>query len=428
MHLAAILKEALGLHEFQLGIGTCVRDIEGGLPDITVRYKDKFAFVIQLECPRVHFKVDPHPAEDSPNDGGNRYNAAMQAYAYMVTKNNLAYGLFTNYDKWVFLKRTIVNNQQVLQMSAVFEKDRARLALAAFIMKVIETPPEQLTLGVLGAPGFANVVSDEDYPDDASNEVTATTTTVLTEGARRRVQPSAFFDVGTVVAGFTFTTTKRALGIKSLSLHARTDSIPLKMSERGSVLRYQAQGHDFVWRQLDVYGLPRHCADFSLGTLQAMVTREIETYMHLRGSWGVLIPRFVYFGMDFAMLWAFVTSYKGVDLRRLSQEKGGLSQTIKTKARDSLIELHSKEVIHGDVAIQNVLLRENDGNIIWIDFGHSEIGGKNFVKRAKQELQEFDAELGQVPTLPETETSTLPSANSPSSKRSKIHCAPECSD
>ena len=141
-----------------------------------------------------------------------------------------------------------------------------------------------------------------------------------------------------------------------------------------------------------------------------MITAEIETYMHLREHQGKLIPRFKYFGHDFGSFWVFVTSYEGVSLSKIVEEKGGLSQAIKTKVKVSLSELHRLGVLHGDVKLGNILLR-NSQDVVWIDFEFSEIGPVS-PESARDELIRLDKELELVPTLPEPEPDTVPVSKS----------------
>jgi tRNA A-37 threonylcarbamoyl transferase component Bud32 len=214
-----------------------------------------------------------------------------------------------------------------------------------------------------------------------------------------------FFDIGTVVAGMTFTTTQKMLGVQSLSVHAKKDSIMISSSEKACTFRYRGQGKDLAWRQIDIYGLPKHYSEYSLDVLADMTTREIEAYVHLRSVWGELVPHFVYFGNDFAMLWAFVTTYEGVSLRTIEKESGGLTQSTKNEARSALAQLHALGVIHGQAVPRNVLRRETDGRIIWIDFESStllqDIDKNEFTRLAERELLAFESELASILTLPE---------------------------
>jgi hypothetical protein len=74
------------------------------------------------------------------------------------------------------------------------------------------------------------------------------------------------FTVGAQVGGATVTTTSEAMG-------ARQNSSVLSYSEKGCTFRHREETHDYVWRQLDVYGLPRKCPDYSYEVLEQMVSR-----------------------------------------------------------------------------------------------------------------------------------------------------------
>ena len=134
-----------------------------------------------------------------------------------------------------------------------------------------------------------------------------------------------------------------------------------------------------------------------------MITAEVQACMHLRNMWGRLVPHFKYFGHDWGTLWVFVTTYEGVSLSSVAKNKGGLTSTIKDKARAALRELHANGVVHGDPALRNVLWRERDQSVIWVDFELATVGGENFHALAASELVEFEKELSLVHTVEETD-------------------------
>lgn len=158
-----------------------------------------------------------------------------------------------------------------------------------------------------------------------------------------------------------------------------------------------------VWRQLDIYGVPRNRRNYPLSVLERMVTTEIQVYMHLRDLWGTLVPHFKYFGYDWSMLWVFVTTYEGISLSTIVKNKGGLTFVMKSKAMESLQQLHDHGVVHGDAEMSNVLWRERDQRAIWVDFELSQIGGDNFNSLIQTELVHFQKELDLVDTIQETE-------------------------
>ena len=168
---------------------------------------------------------------------------------------------------------------------------------------------------------------------------------------------------------------------------------------------------------LDVNGLPRHSPDFSFDILQEMVTRELTAYTHLRAVWGDLVPRLEYFGHDLAMLWVTVTSYEGVSLSKLAKERGGLTRSVKSKARNALIRLHGLGLIHGDVALRNFLLKDHDDRVLLVDFEQSVLLTDREVLLAEQELMTLEDALESIETLPEEIASSPPPL-----KRTKVCC------
>ena len=94
----------------------------------------------------------------------------------------------------------------------------------------------------------------------------------------------------------------------------------------------------------------------------------------------------------------FVTTYEGVSLSSIAKKKGGLTSTIKDKARASLRELHANGVVHGDPALRNVLWRERDQSVIWVDFELATVGGENFHALAQNEVLDFEKYLDLVYT------------------------------
>ena len=76
---------------------------------------------------------------------------------------------------------------------------------------------------------------------------------------------------------------------------------------------------------------------------------------------------------------------------------------MKAKARRSLIRLHSLGVIHGDVALRNILFRETDGAVLWIDFEFASImtNENELSLQATEELRAFEQELANINTLEE---------------------------
>jgi serine/threonine protein kinase len=287
-----------------------------------------------------------------------------------------------------------------------------------------------------GQPSLPNGDGDdgEDGVDGGSgsggNGGSTTTRRKIT--APSEMEPCEFCNPGTVVAGIAFTTTAEALGIESLTLRATKQSQIIATSDKSTTFRVTLDQQDLVWRQLDIYGVPRHVSELILRQLQLMAIREITAYAHLRLQWGVLLPRLYYFGQDFNMFWTLVTSYEGRSLDIVSREENGLKFAVKQRARASLKQLHDSGVIHGDVALRNALLRDSDGAILWVDFEFASVRSRKdgdddddgneeedeeFARSAQWEQTVLDRELDHEPTLPETRPPTPPLSASPSSPR-----------
>lgn len=125
------------------------------------------------------------------------------------------------------------------------------------------------------------------------------------------------------------------------------------------------------------------------GGMRKLVRTELLAYDALSKLQSRVIPKMFYAGI---MLdgWTdcVATSYEGVSL---SDYDGKIDKTFISKAMKGLDEIHELGVLHGDVALRNILIRQNDGSPIWIDFGYSKFDP---TKEEKQkERKEAFAEL-----------------------------------
>lgn len=413
-HTGKVLREALGDASLQITVGITKLTRPGGIPDILVSHQDRVIFVIELKRPSVQFDrvKNPWDHDVAAETRGNTLVSTLQTYTYMLTKGDLKYGCFTNYNNWVFLRRTIVEGKEVLEVSAIHDRSQARRALATMIYLGLQSARAALATALPPGAGLGEFMDSNNDGEEEEEDDAAT--------GRRGGTDDAFFRSGNSVAGLRFTKTSVELPTRSLSVHAREFSELLSCSEKACTFRYRSGETDLVWRQLDVYGLPRNHSDYPLSVLRDFTVRELKAYAHLRSDWGTLVPEFVYFGQDLGMLWVLVTKYVGESLKKLAADGNGLAAKIKDKARRALIELHKRGVIHGDPLLQNVVFRVSDGRALWLDFELSTLQNElasetQFATMAEQELAFFDAQLSSVGTIQDTDVVHPP-------KRSKIFC------
>ena len=102
-----------------------------GLPDVMANYQGTPLFLMEAKRPGVRFETEHPPYE--PAAGTNMRAVTLQTYHYLVSKNLLVYGAFTNYDNWVFLRRVHVNEEETLELTVVYDFNDALLALATFL-------------------------------------------------------------------------------------------------------------------------------------------------------------------------------------------------------------------------------------------------------------------------------------------------------
>ncbi len=446
---------------------------KGGICDVYVHVGDKTLLILELKKPSVHFDMLEdgarlHPAtvysrymEGELKGSGNAKNLSwgiLQAYNYLAIKGGTRYGVITNYDSWVFLHRTIENGQEVLELSQMYTRETARLPLAYSMVTAFSSEPDDIL--VRGAYAPRGIVVDHvaqtqqpydvppprrNPPREARNSNNQNSN--HTQGASDSDEISdsgeslrPFFRIGNQVCGVPFTTTEKALGVDNLSVDFDATAQFLAETSKAVTFRVSVNSRDLVYRQVDYYKLPKVSSDFPLEVLEDMARREIEAYQRLRDVWRVLVPEFVYFGHDIAMLWVFVTTYEGVSLSQLADEKGGLPLTIKQAAREALAELHARGVAHGDAFLRNALYRESDRKVLWVDFEFARFSNEplselteDFSELVRKEKEAFNLELEEIPTLevppirlalpshPES-PSTEKGTGARPTKRTKVHC------
>jgi hypothetical protein len=391
----------------------------GGIVDIDLSLKESVLSIIELEHPTAFLAVDEQGNLFCPFDlmnnrpwatGGheNVCHTIIQTYNYMLTKGELRFGFFSNYDYTCFLRRTVDDhNDEVLEISPFFKSKDVRLPLMYFLLLVFECGQDRyLKRGTL---------SDITIPVDVlSNEVVAPKEPVqLQEGGE-----PAFggLQVGTTLPnGVTVTSTQEMmLGLPNFTLEA-PNRIMLASSEKQITYLSNIWGMKLMWKQMDLFGLPRNFTDYTLENLQQMITLEITVYHLLKSFWGYLVPDFFYFGHDVAGLWVFVTLYEGVplDLVKRLRKWTEFPEDIMRKAYENLCSLHKHGIIHGNVSPRSALYREKDGNVLWTDFEFSTILSEETAAEWHRleagDFAEFKHKFGAFSNVPPTTTtSTIP--------------------
>ena len=192
------------------------------------------------------------------------------------------------------------------------------------------------------------------------------------------------------------TTTTAALGIDAL-LYVQ----PFEMlweSDKPHARRVTVNGRDLVAKIVDFYRTPRHTG-WSAETLFELEWAEVRGYHALKALQGRFGPESLYHGSDLNHLWAtVVTTYEGVSLYALVDQRGKVPHGAKARAKVALQAMHGGGVLHGDIALRNAVWRERDGAVLWVDLERSKLraGHKSFVADAQREMRALDELLEQV--------------------------------
>jgi serine/threonine protein kinase len=122
-----------------------------------------------------------------------------------------------------------------------------------------------------------------------------------------------------------------------------------------------------------------------------MTQKEVNNFESLLGA---LMPLFV-----------TVTSYEGVSLQCLIKKQGYLSLNVRVAAIASLKRIHEAGVVHGDIALRNVVFRERDQKVLWVDFEMSHVrtpeDDDEKIRAAIQgEMEELQTVLRDIPLEP----------------------------
>jgi hypothetical protein len=120
---------------------------------------------------------------------------------------------------------------------------------------------------------------------------------------------------------------------------------------------------------------------------------EIKMYIGpLKEIQGIYIPRLLKFGV---LCEAFVFNFTSLAGETFARMGDNITRKEKQLAIKGLRELHSKGVMHGDIRLENIMVkRENEGStcVWWIDFGWSKMTVN--VKDLDKELTELKYLLG----------------------------------
>ena len=326
--------------------------------------------------------------EDQVTKFRNTLNTLIQTYSYMCSKKpeegsgSLQYGFASNWNHWVFFKRTVASSKEVLLATPWFRFDQdARFAIALFLRTTFEAGGELVGFGIPGEMPTIVGQLEEKYQEEKQAKRQNMRLSRAADGSawERSGQPSVPSDQGA--------TAKEALGVYLFALPCKT----LSYSDKSVTKRGMVNGRDLVWKTVDFHGTPKH-TDWTYEDLESMMENEVDVYDRLKVLQGKSIPEFVFRGSDLNFLWVVVTTYEGQSLESLDK----INDDVKRKARLALGNLHEHGVLHGDVALRNAVLREGDGAVLWVGLEMAKVVGKNvspddFHVMAEDEFRQLEA-------------------------------------
>ncbi|KAI9007777.1 hypothetical protein DFJ74DRAFT_374601 [Hyaloraphidium curvatum] len=165
------------------------------------------------------------------------------------------------------------------------------------------------------------------------------------------------------------------------------DAELLAQGRMGATYRQQLQGWDVVVKTLP-YVLPREDLDEELlaapTELREELRREELAYRRLEAIQGEFVPRLLWYGeIVERMADALAMEYVGHPVELVTPE-------LAASAKYALKAVHKCGVLHGDIALRNLVVRVADGRVFFVDFGMAifvdEIGEAEFGCRAAEEL------------------------------------------
>ena len=408
---------------------------EGGICDdcavLPVDGGEDVVYIGELKRPMVQFLVEAqgqpmHPvdayrlADNAPygmvTTANNVRNVVEQAFAYLYLKPGrpqpdpsgpflaCKYAYMTNLKHVFFAQRLVRGGKEVLQLSPFYARELdARLAFAYFVQLAMADGDRAVPRAAAAVLVRRAVVQQQRQAAQASSSA-GTSAAPPPQSSQSKVG----YWVGRKVAGFTLTDTREALGVDALVTLPRQELVA--RSGKSATYRGTVGGRDLVWRQMDVYKLPKR-TEFSEDVLEDMLCRELAAYAHLRPVWRELVPELVYVGNDFGPLWVTTTTYEGESLQAVA-DRGALTEETRTKAVEALRQLHALGVVHGDPALRNAVWRESDRRVLWVDLemahlrregtGRGSCGGGDeaWQAAAEAELRAFEEALAQVQLPP----------------------------
>jgi hypothetical protein len=104
----------------------------------------------------------------------------------------------------------------------------------------------------------------------------------------------------------------------------------------------------------------------------SILAREAEMYAELRDLWGDAIPSMVCSGPVSLGREMLAITYEGRSLDRTitSATTQSAIEDIRCKARRALTALHNHGVVHGDIALRNIVRDDASGSVKLIDLGN----------------------------------------------------------
>jgi hypothetical protein len=411
---------------------------------------------IEFKRPQIRFFTDQHPVDTilpmyqergDERDGkiGARmavFDGIVQLYSYMVTGKTETFGVLMNWDYTLFVKRiqerNTTNNQleEVLFISDWFDLNHIRMAHAYFFWLVVnqynrgeDAPSAPIETLVLPA-WYEKFLDDRKREHDAAlgnggggaaTSSSSSSAATTSKGGAKSGKKAAIIQ-----------STQQALGIPPLMFVQQYQMLADTEKAQTRLIQVPKYGQ-VVGKFVNYLGTPKH-TDWSEEALIELEETEIAAYEHLQSLQGIVIPKFIFNGSDFNFFFVTVTSYEGVSLQRLVELDGYLSLNVRLSAMSSLRRIHEAGVLHGDVALRNVVYREVDGMVLWVDLERAYIrkvedDGMWFENEAKGELEQLDELWRDIPTSPPPKPTTEvapvaapPSSNttSPNVKRSKL--------
>jgi hypothetical protein len=294
--------------------------------------------------------------------------AVEQAYGYMV-HDKVVYGMISTYNAFIFLRR---KSPGILYMSRLIPINCTTPA----IMKLLyyfshlcttdtvpcpETNNEGITISLTKAPKDTSAA-----PRIPNPSLDVTTARVLPPGSREytvenpRRSPRRKSSDSRTVDGTTWTE-EVYLGCKGWKGNLSTGETVFAKLWDG----WKVSSDDC-----------RH---------------EALVYIHLKDLWDKIIPTFLGFGnwgFCHILLLSYISDvccrFNRVNYQALMLDQVKFKSVIARNVVNAFKEIHARGVLHGDVRVENILVR-NDNSVIVVDFESSEMNVDQGALDAEQE-------------------------------------------